>query len=558
VLGDRTITEDITTTSTGKVVVYGNVKVSTEDVDLSSLTSLDLSAATLTNTEEAEIKFPSTLAAIGTVKPGSDKLTLSGGAASTTVTLLDLNAAGSIVDFNGDATTLTITEAKGAGTAEFSGSGYAAVTLEAGTLKIGAGGLATTTTGAIKLGPTATTATFTAANAAIAFPANTELDAELKTVTLGGELAMTGTGTLTLGNTAILKTGTGTLKTTTGAITVGTSGGTFTPGAAITFPAGTEFAGESKTITLGGDLALGTASLTINASGVLDLKGKGLTTGATGGVILTSGKVISSEAGSVITAGAASIVLGTNTDSVTLTSGTFTLNGGTITEAGVVSLVADDSIALVDGGTFVVAASGKVSLPNTEFGVGTYKADGALTITAGSTGGDTIVTAPTADKGLILGSGNTALSLLTQDTTPAIYTFTKASSGKGVVFGNTTTAITVGNGTTPEASGIAASAKAKIVLGTAGNATDAINLGNGATLKLAVGATISEFTSSPATLGPNKTGASLGGALLTKDTASLNNSSGTLTGTTAEATLTGAATGDSSIAAAAAFVEGTP
>ena len=202
-----------------------------------------------------------------------------------------------------------------------------------------------------------------------------------------------------------------------------------------------------------------------------------------------------------------------------------------------VTLADTDELALTDGGIIVVTGTGSVALLYSTFGAGTYTAAGAVTI-ASATAGNTIETSTTADEGLILGADDTALSLLGQGTTGATYTFVKAESGEGVVFGNGTDAVTVGNGSTSGTSSLTASATAKIVLGTTSNATDAIRLGNGSTLVLTTGATLS-------------------GAALTKDSASLVNDGGTLTATDADATLTGANGGASSITAAADFEEET-
>jgi hypothetical protein len=51
-----------------------------------------------------------------------------------------------------------------------------------------------------------------------------------------------------------------------------------------------------------------------------------------------------------------------------------TLNGAT----GMVTLTDTDTLVLADTGTIVVAGTGKVSLPNIEFGVGTYTGGGGL------------------------------------------------------------------------------------------------------------------------------------------------------------------------------------
>ncbi|MDR0685811.1 MAG: hypothetical protein LBF83_11900, partial [Spirochaetaceae bacterium] len=195
---------------------------------------------------------------------------------------------------------------------------------------------------------------------------------------------------------------------------------------------------------------------------------------------------------------------------------------------------------------------GSVALPNSKFGAGTYTAAGQVTITA-KTAGDEIATAATGDKGLIIGAANTALSLLTSTTTTATYTLKNATTGRGVVFGNGASAITVGNGTTSDTSSLEAPATAKIVLGTSGNTTDAIGLGNASKLVLATGATIGVFTNNPGTLAASDTTDAIGGAVLSGASSSLTNSTGTLTTTTAEATLTGASSGDSSIAAGATF-----
>jgi hypothetical protein len=245
------------------------------------------------------------------------------------------------------------------------------------------------------------------------------------------------------------------------------------------------------------------------------------------------------------------------TSAATTTTNPATINGGKANgEAGTLELVNNDSIGLVATSKIVVNGDSKVILPNTEFGAGTYTVNGDVTINA-KTRGDEIVTSTIAGNGLILGSAATALSLLTQGATVATYTFVAggtASEKKKIVLGNGASAITVGNNDTQNAFKVKASATANIVLGT-GNS---IKLGNGAILELATGAKIGMFTdNTKITLGPNKTGASLGGAILTKNTGSLVDASGTLTATTATVTLTGAADGNSAISAEAVFVEGT-
>jgi hypothetical protein len=244
--------------------------------------------------------------------------------------------------------------------------------------------------------------------------------------------------------------------------------------------------------------------------------------------------------------GTQSLIVG-ETDTVTLAKASVT--GGAFAGAtGEVTLANTNAITLATGGTIVVAGTGKLSLLNSEFGVGTYTAVGAVVISS-LTAGDTIVTSTTAADGLTIGTSSNTLGLKGQGTTAATYTLKKAAAKKVAI---AAAGITVGNGTTSDTSSLEASATAQIALAGA----SAIGLGNGSTLVLATGAKIGTFTASPATLGPNKTGASLGGAVLTNDTSSLVNTTGTLTATTADATLTGASGGASSIAAAAVFVDG--
>jgi hypothetical protein len=286
----------------------------------------------------------------------------------------------------------------------------------------------------------------------------------------------------------------------------------------------------------------------------------------TGSVEVTGGGTLT-VADTLTISGTNTFTVGGTDNYVKFTKATITGTEGTVlTGSGTVTLAPTDTIVLADTGSIVVAGTGtKVSLPNTEFGTGTYKAAGAVTITAVALG-DTIATQNVADNGLILGAENTALSLLTQDTTVATYTFVKGTDKK-VVLGNGPTAITVGNGATAEtaAGSVTATAKASIKLGTSNNATDAINLGNGSELVLTAGAKIGVFTDSSVAdvadgSGSDAIAGSIGGATVTGTTTAhkLTNSSGTLSPAAGgNATLTGATAGTSVIKAAAVFVAGT-
>jgi hypothetical protein len=351
-------------TENNSIIVLGTVNVTGTSATLSGA-SLDLTNATLINAGAAEVTLAGT-AAVGTVKPGAGKLTLAGGATSTTVGLLDLSAATSSVDFKGATTSLTITEAKGSGSALFSGAGYTAVTLEKGSLTIGTGGLST----------------------------------------------IAGAGTISLGT--------------------GTAATFVTDTAAITLPVGTVLSGADKKISLGGNLDLTTAGLTIDEGGVLDLKGKNLTTGASGDLALTSGSVISSVAGSVITSAGGAIVLGSDAHNVTVTDGS--LPALPIFGANGILSIASGAIVINTGGTIAAAGTGKLSLPNTEFGAGTYTATGEVTITA-LANGDTIGTSgTTADDGLTIGgTTDQTIVLKEQSTTAATFTLTKGGAGKVIL-----------------------------------------------------------------------------------------------------------------------------
>jgi hypothetical protein len=124
------------------------------------------------------------------------------------------------------------------------------------------------------------------------------------------------------------------------------------------------------------------------------------------------------------------VTMTNETDSVTLTKATITgdaATGATLAGAdGTVTLADTDVIALAGTGTITVAADGSVALPNSAFGTGTYTADGAVTITAGSAG-DTIETAAEADKGLLIGDATDGVKLAANTTTAMTYTLVKGS-----------------------------------------------------------------------------------------------------------------------------------
>ncbi|MDR0638766.1 MAG: hypothetical protein LBG27_07700 [Spirochaetaceae bacterium] len=416
---------------TGTVKAIGTVSVAgTNAAALANGAKVDLTNATLTNSAAADVTLPATVT-VGAVKPGTGKLTLSGGGTSTTIGLLNLGT-GTAVDFKAATTALVIGNATGTGTAEFSGAGYTAVTLTAGSLKIGTGGLKTTTSGVVSLG-TNTSASFTASTAAITFPADTVLD------------------------------------------------------------------GGKKTIGLGGALILGEAALTINNAGVLDLKGANLTVADTT-ITLTSGNVVSSVAGSVISStGTGAIPLGSDANNVSVTKATLT--AGVIPATGIVPIPAAKSITFVTGGTIVVAGSAEVSLPNTSFGAGTYTATGAVVINAIETG-DTIVTEGGGDatSKLQIGTYIAFGEATTASTNAATYTLKKSASNK-IVLGATANKITIpANADASPASGsganIAATQYGGIVLGDNGTIELERKVsGNGAgSLTLAVGTTIGTFT----------------------------------------------------------------
>jgi hypothetical protein len=219
------------------------------------------------------------------------------------------------------------------------------------------------------------------------------LNVASKTVTLGDDLAVAGTGTLTLGNTAILGVPAG--------IELDVGGGTFTTtGAGLQFPAGTVFTGSTDTIAL-------TNTLTIDATGAVFTVG-------TGGVLV----------------GDVELDGGTNT--VTITDATITATDDvTFTQSSATVDLADTAIITLDGGGIIEVAgtTGGITLPNTKFGTGTYTASGELIITAGSSG-DTIATDGTTDGyGLTIGSSTTAIVLKENGTTAATFTLTKSNSG---------------------------------------------------------------------------------------------------------------------------------
>jgi hypothetical protein len=238
-------------------------------------------------------------------------------------------------------------------------------------------------------------------------------------------------------------------------------------------------------------------------------------------------------------------VIGDTTNKVTLTKAAVsagTLSGATST----LDLIDPQTITLTNAGTIVVAGTGKVSLLHTEFGAGTYTADGGVVISS-LTAGDTIVTPATMNKGLVLSNSSTELKLL-GTAVGGTYTVIAADVAKVKVAGGV---ITVGQGATSDTSSVGANGTSSIVFGTGG----AIALGNASKLILTTNATIGVFTNSPLTI--NATNGSLGGATFSTSGGTLVNGSGTLTATSAEGTLTGVAAGTSSIKADAVFVAGT-
>jgi hypothetical protein len=350
----------------------------------------------------------------------------------------------------------------------------AATNIEVGS--IGGTGDIVVTGATIKASGNSTTGTFqfSGADQILVKPSlSTTIEATTSsTLTLGGGTLK---GALTLGNTAVLET-TAPLQTAaaSGAITLGASGGTFTPTGAITFPAGTTFNGSPKTIELGGELTIGTGvtSLEIGGAGKLvgDVKLDGgssktvVLTGATitaansAAVTLTrTDAVVNLGAGTKIEADEITVTNGT-TGSVRLTNITYTATAAATTafvgNTGVVTVEDTNILELGNEGIITVTGTGsKVTLPNTEFGVGTYTATGKLTITAG-TSEDTIETGDAAGDGLKYGSGGNDIAFTaTSASDPATYTLTQSDSGSNnkIVFAEIssvpTITIPVGSGT---------------------------------------------------------------------------------------------------------------
>jgi hypothetical protein len=132
------------------------------------------------------------------------------------------------------------------------------------------------------------------------------------------------------------------------------------------------------------------------------------------------------------------LIIGAGADKVTVTKAT--LKGGVAVGAGTLTLINNEVLTLADTGTIVVTGTaGKVILPNTEFGAGTYKAKGVVTITA-LTGGDTIATPGTsAGDGLTFYVGSDAtdsIALTATATAAASYELDAvATSGEKITFG---------------------------------------------------------------------------------------------------------------------------
>jgi hypothetical protein len=274
-----------------------------------------------------------------------------------------------------------------------------------------------------------------------------------------------------------------------------------------------------------------------------------LTGGSVAAGHLTLGTVAYAANGSIIAAGTSTVIAGASTNTVTLTEATLAGGavGSTVTASATgLTLANGATLTLADGGTIVAAESGKLATVHAEFGAGTYTATGEVAIAA-VTAGDTITTANASGDGLSLGAASSALSLLNNGANAAVYTV-KVTSTDPVVFGNGTSAVAV-----PGTGSVEADGKAFIRLGTSGNATDAIGLVQSATLKLAVGAKLGVFSggTGDTSVTPD-VGGSVGTAVVSSDgIATLNNTTGTLTVTTADVVLTGAAGNASSITTAA-------
>jgi hypothetical protein len=176
---------------------------------------------------------------------------------------------------------------------------------------------------------------------------------------------------------------------------------------------------------------------------------------------------------------------------VTVKAGqTIAITAAITVEDGVTLVVpATATLTIAGGEAITVSTGGSVSLPNTVFGPGTYKAVGLVTINA-KTAGDEIVTSNTGGNGLILGSDATALSLLC-GTGTATYTFNKSGNNDKVTLAADKITIPINSATTPDkGSGakVTTDTKAEIKLGegsiVVGRATTngcgGLILGNGA------------------------------------------------------------------------------
>jgi hypothetical protein len=453
-------------------------------------------------------------------------------------------------------------------------SGTKTITIdESGTLALDAAntsvGVTVVNNGTITTATTSDTALQTIVNLGGAITSTGNVDSTAAfTVPVGTTLThntgtfVGGSGALTINGNATFTTGT--FVSQTGAVTInGTASFDVATFAGLTGSAGTAIftVGPAGNATFTAATFVGTTvgDIVINGDaefGAAAVPGGDVKVGATGTLTVSS-------SGSLAVTNTKTIVVGEAPNTVTLTKATITGTAGAtlVGATGTLTLTNSDILSITDTGAIVVAGDGSVALPNSKFGAGTYTAAGDVTITA-VTAGDTIETAATGDKGLIIGAANTALSLLTSTTTTATYTLKNASTGRGVVFGNGAAAITVGNGTTSDTSSLEASATAKIQLGTSGNTTDAIGLGNASKLVLATGATIGVFsdTSTSVADGSGSGGASgsIGGATVTGSSSSahkLTNTTGKLVGD-AEATLTGASGGTSAITTGATLVQG--
>jgi hypothetical protein len=393
------------------------------------------------------------------------------------------------------------------------------------------------------------------------------------TIKVGGdatfEEAVTGiTGTINIGKNAVFKN----TLATGGYLNVGgdlkvtgaaTLGGNLKVDGAATFD-------STLTITE-------TSDFTATFNGVTEIKGKltsngsssGFKIAGTGAVTLTAAPDITTKALGIASTGGVyftSITTGTGTGTVALAKAVLKAGNATAPIALAATgtgfaLGTGDVLSMENNGTIVAGSTGKLELPNTVFGEGTYTAAGDVTITA-KTAGDEITTAAEAGKGLILGSAATALSLLTQGG-EATYTAVKDDTGVVTFSAGDITVGVVGSLTTDKAASLKASATANIKLGTEGNAAKAIKLGNTATLVLDEGAKIGVFTGTGkdvAAVIPAGTAGTVGTAKISAAKLVNSNPVGTFTATddaaSAAVTLTGATDGNSSIFAGADITAG--